>query len=179
MADFLTHLTLHAPPRCVSVDRLRDRPRLLYTDASGGSAAAGLPPRIGAVLIDGNDVLFCAADVPRDIINMLGGDHKQKISQLEGYGWAAGFLTFFDRLSGDYRQLLGYIDNTPMLSALAHGYSSRDTMALMANLCHTAFAWAHTDYWLESVPSKANIADGPSRRFYDDVHRLGGKDVPM
>ena len=66
-----------------------------------------------------------------------------------------------------------------MLSALAHGYSSRDTMTLMANLCHTAFAWAHTDYWLESVPSKANIADGPSRRFYDDVHRLGGKDVPM
>ena len=58
---------------------------------------------------------------------MLGGDHKKKISQLEGYGWAAGFLTFFGRLSGDYRQLLGYIDNTPMLSALVHGYSSRDT----------------------------------------------------
>ena len=31
-----------------------------------------------------------------------------------------------------------------MLSALAHGYSSRDTMTLMANLCHTAFARGHT-----------------------------------
>ena len=52
-------------------------------------------------------------------------------------------------------------------------------MAPMANFCHTAFAWAHTDYWLEYVPSKANIADGPSRRFYDNVRKLGGKEVPM
>ena len=50
---------------------------------------------------------------------------------------------------------------------------------MIANYCHTAFAWAHVDYWLEYVPSKANIADGPSRRFYDDVRKLGGCEVPM
>ena len=128
MADFLTHLTLHAPPRCVSVDRLRDRPRLLYTDASGGTAAAGLPPRIGAVLIDGNDVLFCTADVPRDIIDKLGGVHKQKISQLECYGWAAGFMTFFDRLYHAH----AFRPCPRLLFSI--------TMAPMANFCHTAFA---------------------------------------
>jgi len=50
-------------------------------------------------------------------------------------------------------------------------------MAMMASFSHTAFGWAHTDYWLEYVPSKANIADGPSRHFYDHVHELCGVDV--
>ena len=75
--------------------------------------------------------------------------------------------------------MLGYIDNTPMLSALVNGYSSKGTMAMMANFCHTAFAWAHTDYWLEYVPSKANIADGPSRHVYGDVLALRGVEVTM
>ena len=78
MADFLEHLTLHAPPRCVSVDRLRDRPRLLYTDASGGKPSAGIPPRVGAVLIDGDEVIYCAADVPPDIIQCSAATTRRR-----------------------------------------------------------------------------------------------------
>ena len=71
-------------------------------------------------------------------------------------------LTFPDVLRG--RRVLHFVDNTTALSKAVHGYANEPDMAACANALHLLDAALQCDAWFEWVPSKANIADLPSRQ---------------
>ena len=62
-----------------------------------------------------------------------------------------------------------FIDNTVALSALVHGYSGKPDLAKMVNIAQLQLAGLRASVYFDYVPSKANIADLPSR---DDVPAL-------
>ena len=68
-----------------------------------------------------------------------------------------------------------YIDNTVALSTLVHGYSGKADLAKMANVLYLQLAGLRTSVYFDYVPSKANIADLPSRRMFELLaHELRG-----
>ena len=68
------------------------------------------------------------------------------------------------------RQVNHFIDNTVALSVLIHGYASKSDLALLSNAFHLQLAGLSTTAYLEYVPSKANIADLPSREGFYELH---------
>ena len=56
-----------------------------------------------------------------------------------------------------------FVDNTGALSNLIHGYASRPDCGRLVNAFHLMLADLRCKVWLEWVPSKANVADLPSR----------------
>ena len=61
------------------------------------------------------------------------------------------------------RRVLGFVDNTVALSKAVHGYANDPDMAAVVNALHACDAALRIDAWFEWVPSKANVADLPSR----------------
>jgi hypothetical protein len=61
-----------------------------------------------------------------------------------------------------------FIDNTAAMSALVHGYSSKVDMARLSNIYHLVTFESRSFSWFEWVPSKANLADAPSRPRFDE-----------
>ena len=82
------------------------------------------------------------------------------------------YYTYPDLFRG--RKVHHWIDNTVALSALVHGYARRPDMAKMINAFHLQAAGLGVGAYFEYVPSKANIADLPSRGSYELLERLGG-----
>lgn len=61
------------------------------------------------------------------------------------------------------RKVLHFIDNTVALSALVHGYSGKPELAKMVNIFYLQMIGLRASVFFDYVPSKANIADLPSR----------------
>ena len=68
--------------------------------------------------------------------------------------------------------------DTAALSALVHGYSGKPDLAKMVNAFHLQAAGLRTSVYFDYVPSKANIADLPSRRAFSELH-LELRGLPM
>ena len=66
-----------------------------------------------------------------------------------------------------------FVDNTVALSAFVHGYVGKEDLAQLVNVYHMTAAALRARTYLDYVPSKANIADLPSRGEYDLTHRMG------
>ena len=65
------------------------------------------------------------------------------------------------------------------LSAIIHGYARKSDLARLTNVFHLQLARLRTDVYLDYVPSKANIADLPSRNEFDLLTKLGGVPVEL
>jgi hypothetical protein len=77
------------------------------------------------------------------------------------------------------RQVIHWVDNTSAVAGLLKGYSS---VADSARIVHAFWAIASalgSDVWFEYVPSKANIADAPSRNDCSYVESLGSDRCPF
>ena len=72
-----------------------------------------------------------------------------------------------------------FIDNTVAQSALVHGYARTDDLADISNGFHLMAAGLLTAAYFDYVPSKANIADLPSRGEFALPRALGADVVPM
>ena len=74
--------------------------------------------------------------------------------------------------------MLGVGSNTVALSALVHGYSGKPDLAKMVNAFYLQIAGLRASVYFDYVPSKANIADLPSRgAVHELLHELRG--VPL
>ena len=68
--------------------------------------------------------------------------------------------------------------NTVALSGLVHGYSGKPDLAKMINAFHLQAAGLRTSVYFDYVPSKANIADLPSRLQTEEfLAQMAGLDV--
>ena len=161
------------PPRELPVFPRDERPTLLYTDASeekGRYMIGGVifSPRISTPL-------FFSQVVPDGLVQSW---HKQMthIGQLELLAGPVALATWSEVLSSC--DFIHFIDNDSASSALIKGYSPvSDSVKIIG------------DYWLQAailgaypyidrVESKSNIADGPSRGWFDDVLALGAVESP-
>ena len=75
------------------------------------------------------------------------------------------YSTYPDLIAG--RKVLHFIDNTVALSALVHGYAGKPDLAKSVNVFYLQMSALRASVYFDFVPSKANIADLPSRRMYE------------
>ena len=67
------------------------------------------------------------------------------------------------------REVIHFVDNTSALAGLLKGGSPKRDSARMLAMLHLHLTAMRTSLWWEYVPSKANIADGPSRGDFSTV----------
>ena len=119
---------------------------------------------LGAVLydlLDGGSVRYAAADPPWHALLTHFEQRATYIAELETLAALAVYSTYPDVIAG--RKVIHFIDNTVALSALVHGYSGKPNLAKAVNLFYLQLVSLRATAWMEWVPSKANIADLPSR----------------
>ena len=160
MLDFFDALLPSIPPLelpCGPGRRSDRAPVVVYTDASYSEAGySGL----GIVILDGDDRYVAGCRVPVWLLAALR-PRGQQINHLEMAAAVAARVTFPDVLAG--RKVLHFVDNTSALSKAVHGYANEPDMANLTNSLHMCDAMLGVDSWWEWVPSKANVADLPSR----------------
>ena len=92
-------------------------------------------------------------------------DRKTYIAQLEALAALSAYFTYPALFAG--RSVNHFIDNTVALSAFVHGYSGKPDLAKMVNAFYLQCAGLRASVYFDYVPSKANIADLPSRNKFD------------
>lgn len=127
---------------------------------------------LGAVVYDPADKSARAAysDPPWALL-MTSWQHDKKtyIAELEALAAVAVYSTYPDMFVG--RRVIHWVDNTVALAALVHGYSGKPDLAKAVNVFYLQSAALRTSVYLDWVPSKANIADLPSRKAFGDLQR--------
>ena len=88
-------------------------------------------------------------------------DRVTYIAELELLAAIAVYTTYPAVFAG--RKVNHFIDNTVALSALVHGYASKPDLAKGVNVFYLQMVALRASVYLDWVPSKANIADLPSR----------------
>ena len=102
---------------------------------------------------------------------------KQYIGQLELLAAVAVYTSLAGQLRG--RRVIHMIDNQSAVAALIKGYARAPDSV---NIVHAFAAFnlgLEVSPWFEWVPSKANIADLPSRGDEGLLRELGSQEVPM
>ena len=104
-------------------------------------------------------------------------------------GWLAGLHTA-QRINecealaallaiGSFREILVdadvliFVDSTAAEGSLCKGLSSSRCLSAIASAFWTQTALCRASVWVGRVPSKLNVADGPSRQDFDDVQKHG------
>ena len=171
----LRHRVVTAVPRCIKAGRRSVWH--VYTDACfEGSRKAG----IGGVLVDevGKVRKHFGAFLTDDQTDKLDRlDHTTIIAELEMLAVWVGITVFQnDILDND---LVCFCDNNAVLSSLIAGKTSNDVMRA---ILQRVFEWEDTNgmnIWYERVESHANIADGPSRGFFDELSGSQGLEIDL
>ena len=157
------------PPLALRFGEQQEAPVVVYTDASYNERGwSGL----GIVILDGDDCYEAGMRVPTWLLEWLR-PRGQQINHLEAIAQAAARITFPDALKD--RRALCFVDNTVALSKAVHGYANEPDMAAVVNSLHACDAALACEAWFEWVPSKANVADLPSR----DASTWDAKDAAL
>ena len=113
-------------------------------------------------------VVYADADPPWGVLlSSWRLDRKTYIAELETLAAISVYTTYPDLFKG--RKVNHFIDNTVALSALVHGYSGKPDLAKSVNVFYLQMLSLRASVYFEYVPSKANIADLPSRRDYTQL----------
>ena len=118
---------------------------------------------MGAVVYDPvtGKYKVAAATPPWHLYKELLPTKKTHIAFLEALAVLCVYSTYPDLFRG--RQVTHWVDNSVALSAYVHGYSGKVELAKTVNAFYLQAAGLGTSVFFDYVPSKANIADLPSR----------------
>ena len=166
MADFFEALLPRLPALRIPIERDDRDPVVIYTDAmyNPPSARRSAPfSQIGVVYFhpDYPDPRHGTLTLPPWVYAYLSWEDKTLIMQAEMIAALSALMSAPSVLAG--RKVIIFIDNTGALSSLLHGYSSKPDAARLCNLFHLFAAAIGCSIYFEWVPTKANIADLPSR----------------
>ena len=173
--EWLSKRVVLAVPRSIGLPDTR-KPILLFVDG----ACEGSPddPRfatIGGVLLDyeTSNFRYFGAVVPKTVSDDWTSLGKlQVISQTEMY--AAVLARCMWRRLFCNRMTIMFIDNDGVRENLVKGYSEAVQnlpMLMRFAECDLSFP---SQFWFTRVQTHANLADGPSRDFFDDVRSIKG-----
>ena len=101
---------------------------------------------------------------------------KNYIGQLELLAAVAVYYSV-PELRG--RRVLHWIDNTGVIAALTKGYSRAPDSVRILHVFKAFCLGLGVSIWFQWVPSKANIADLPSRSEFALLRRFGASEVPL
>ena len=166
----------HMPKMVVPVeDGVQRKPIILYTDASfmwaTGKDGSIYPHAFVCMwLFDQESGAEIALNeyIPPYYYDHFARDKDTYIAQVELLAVVSALYTRPDVFAG--RRVIHFCDNTVALSALVHGYAKKEDMARMVNAFHLAATALDVDFYHEWVPSKANVADIPTRP--DRMHEI-------
>ena len=154
--SWLLCLMTEAPPsRVIFLSPRKDPPLILYTDASG-SPANGL----GAVLVDGEEVLWTSCRCPDRVLGLFR-QRKTQINLLEVCGVILGLWTFSARVR--HRRLVVFVDNQAALGAIRKGRSPVADLNVLVSVSRELLTGCSSEPIFLWVPSELNWADAPSR----------------
>ena len=142
----------------------------LYCDARGE------PPRVAAVLFDGNSIKACDTEPPASLLDTWARRADNQIMGLELLSIALGLSSFADAISG--RDVIIWSDNTGAEHATAKGTAKCFDHTCLVHAMWQHFAELKIQTWIERVPTKENIADLPSREAYYLLQDLRAHKVP-
>ena len=160
-------LTLVNPPSGPAIRVYTDA---MYEDGvpSGLGIVVFVPPRNGQP----ERVLHASDAVPASFLNRFFAPGKrQYIGQLELLAAIAAYSTFPEVLAGE--QVIHFVDNTSAVAALVKGYSRAPDSVTLVHLFAALRLHLRMDVWVQWVPSKANIADLPSRGEFAMLRGMG------
>ena len=146
------------PPRVIPVPWTVLAPVTLFTDGEGYGS-------IGGVLLTheaGGRAFAFSSKVTNRVIRMLHARRNQ-IALIELLAVLTAVDEFAELLRG--RDVRIFIDNVVAEASIRNGYmrrDSRDACVLVAALWQK-FLQLQINVWVDRVPSRLNIADGPSR----------------
>ena len=177
---FFRVLLPRLPDLVVSVIPYQRRPLTVYSDASFWvakprrgecmSREESMRGALGAVVYDPEDGSTRAAHARPDwrvLLPSWSHDQKTFIAELETLAAIAVYTTWPEMFVG--RSVNHWIDNTVALSALVHGYSGKPSLAKPVNIFYLQMFSLRARVYFDWVPSKANIADLPSREMFDEL----------
>ena len=180
---FFSALLPRLPPLTFGLNPDPTPPLTVYTDASfwverrGAAQSCGnrrsrrFRGALGAVVYDPVDrtARFAAADPPWELLlSSWRTDRKTYIAELEALAAISVYSTYPTLFAG--RKVSHWIDNTVALSALVHGYSGKPDLAKSVNVFYLQMVGLRASVYFEYVPSKANIADLPSRDAFGELY---------
>lgn len=173
MLEFLSFILPRLPPLDVPIEA-DSRPRaVVYSDAMEAGQVGSREIRIGFVVLvvaeDGSieSCFHSHWEIPSEfVLSMFAADRRTYIAQAELLAAIVPYYSLPSVIRG--RRVLHFIDNTVALSALVNGYASRPDLARMVNAFYVVQLALRCLVWFEWVPSKANIADLPSRLEYGE-----------
>ena len=174
MADFFEALLPRLPALRIPIEGDPRPPVILYTDAmyNPPSARRSAPfSQIGIALFhpDAAGPRHGTLMLPPWVYGYLSSDDKTLIMQAEMIAPLSALMSAPAAFAG--RKVIIFIDNTGALSSLLHGYSSKPDAARLCNLFHLFAAAIGCSIYFEWVPTKANIADLPSRATMEAMRR--------
>jgi len=132
--------------------------------------ASRLRGALGAVVYDPADgtVRHAHATPPWEVLlSSWRHDRRTYIAELEALAAISVYSTYPALFRG--RRVVHFVDNTVALSALVHGYARKPDLAKSVNVFYAQAAGLRTHVYFEWVPSKANIADLPSREGWAEL----------
>jgi hypothetical protein len=184
---FFRALLPNLPRLRLQVTTVTDPPLLVYTDASfwvankrgrgEGVDECANPHRdlrgaLGAVVYDPRDRSYRTAWATPPWTLLLASwrlDRKTYIAELEALAALAVYGTYPSLFAG--RRVQHFIDNSVALSAYVHGYSGKQELAKTVNVFYLQMVSLRASVYFDYVPSKANIADLPSRGEHERTRR--------
>ena len=75
------------------------------------------------------------------------------------------------------RDVIHFADNTAANGAAVNGFSPAPDIARMQYMYQLRLAELRTRTWVEYVPSRANIADDPTRDRFDRLEQLSAERI--
>ena len=157
------------PSRTIYHDALKRRYCIGFTDARGRAASendeAWGPERIAGVLVTEQGAQFFSVSAGRrDVADWLPTGRRTRINEAESLGALLFLHTFAERLKGCDVLLL--LDSMVAEGVLIKNYSTSPYLVSISGAFWHQVGVVDAAVWIGHVPSKANLADDPSRGEY-------------
>jgi len=150
------------PPLEVSIHRHPRRPVVIYSDAMFRRVDGAPFSRVAWVaFIPGRRPIMARMVLPQWVYELLSPDSITLIQQAEIVAGLGAYRSLRHLLFDE--AVVHFVDNTGALSNMVHGYARTPDCGRLVNSLHLALAALRCKVWFEWVPSKANVADLPSR----------------
>lgn len=136
---------------------------IIFSDARGNDHSSWGSEHLAAILITagGGAYVTIAANDPIIAEWLQYVTSEQRINECESIAALLGLASFSHHIEGC--DVLHFVDSTAAQGVLIKGYSKSQTLCAVTSAYWTLAGKCRACIWIGRVPSKLNVADGPTR----------------